>query len=42
LKKDLFRDFCDIFPDKFINKTNGVTTRRWILAANPHLAELYT
>jgi len=42
LKKNLFRDFCEIFPDKFINKTNGVTTRRWILCANPHLAELYT
>ena len=42
LKKDLFHEFCDIFPGKFINKTNGVTTRRWILGANPHLAELYT
>lgn len=42
LQKNLFKDFCDIFPNKFVNKTNGVTTRRWILAANPRLADLYT
>lgn len=42
LKKNLFKDFHEVFPDKFINKTNGVTTRRWILCANPRLAELYT
>ena len=38
LKKTLFNDFCEIFPNKFVNVTNGVTTRRWILCANPLLA----
>ena len=42
LKKTLFKDFYEVFPNKFINVTNGVTTRRWILCANPMLAELYT
>jgi starch phosphorylase len=41
LKQDLFKDFHEVFPDKFINKTNGVTTRRWVLCANPRLADLY-
>lgn len=30
-----------MFPKKFVNITNGVTTRRWILCANPLLANLY-
>ena len=42
LKQTLFKDFYEIFPNKFINVTNGVTTRRWILCANPLLSELYT
>lgn len=42
LKKTLFSDFVDIFPEKFINITNGVTIRRWVLCANPRLSELYT
>lgn len=42
LKTTLFKDFYDFFPTKFINMTNGVTTRRWILGANPLLANLYT
>ena len=42
VKQTLFKDFYDIFPHKFVNVTNGVTTRRWILCANPLLAELYT
>lgn len=42
LKQDLFKDFHEVFPDKFINKTNGVTTRRWVLLANPRMAELYS
>lgn len=42
LKSNLFKDFCEIFPGKFINKTNGVTTRRWVVGCNPRLAELYT
>ncbi|MBD3224565.1 MAG: glycogen/starch/alpha-glucan family phosphorylase [Caldithrix sp.] len=40
IKKDIFRDFHDIWPDKFNNKTNGITQRRWLKLANPLLAEL--
>lgn len=42
LKTTLFKDFVDIFPNKFINITNGVTTRRWLACCNPLLAELYS
>ncbi len=42
LKHDLFRDFYELFPEKFSNKTNGVTPRRWILLANPKLTLLIT
>lgn len=40
LKERIFKDFVDFWPDKFSNKTNGVTQRRWLLLANPRLAEL--
>lgn len=40
LKQNLLRDFYELFPDKFHNVTNGVTMRRWLLLANPKLAEL--
>ena len=36
----LFRDFADLWPEKFNNKTNGVTQRRWLAACNPELATL--
>lgn len=42
LKKDLFRDFYEMYPDKFNNKTNGITQRRWLKMANPGLASLIT
>ncbi len=40
LVQDLFRDFYELWPHKFNNKTNGVTPRRWIAHANPGLTEL--
>ncbi|TMA28618.1 MAG: glycogen/starch/alpha-glucan phosphorylase [Deltaproteobacteria bacterium] len=42
LKADLLRDFHEMWPERFNNKTNGVTPRRWLLTANPPLAEAIT
>jgi starch phosphorylase len=42
LKKDTLRDFAKLWPEKFYNKTNGVTPRRWILLSNPKLSSLIT
>ena len=42
LKKDTLRDFAFLWPEKFYNKTNGVTPRRWILLSNPKLSKLIT
>jgi starch phosphorylase len=39
LKTNLFKDFYELFPEKFVNITNGVTQRRWLLNANPLLAD---
>ena len=36
----MFPEFNKIFPEKFQNKTNGITPRRWLLSANPKLADL--
>jgi glycogen phosphorylase len=38
LRAETVRDLAEIFPERFNNKTNGVTPRRWLLAANPALA----
>lgn len=40
LQEGLFRDFYEMWPDKFNNKTNGVTPRRWLAFCNPGLANL--
>lgn len=40
LTKGLFSDFYALWPEKFSNKTNGVTPRRWLAWANPHLSSL--
>ncbi len=42
LTEGLFRDFAELWPAKFNNKTNGVTQRRWLAACNPGLASLIT
>ncbi|MBK9518083.1 MAG: glycogen/starch/alpha-glucan phosphorylase [Anaeromyxobacter sp.] len=42
LKAHLFHDFDRLWPEKFNNKTNGVTPRRWLLASNPELARTLT
>jgi len=40
LKGKLMKDFADLYPQKFNNKTNGITPRRWLLGCNPELAKL--
>jgi starch phosphorylase len=40
LKQGLFRDFHEFWPTRFNNKTNGVTPRRWLAAANPGLRDV--
>ncbi|MFH0984052.1 MAG: glycogen/starch/alpha-glucan phosphorylase, partial [Candidatus Omnitrophota bacterium] len=42
LKEQLFKDFYEVFPEKFNNKTNGITHRRWLMKANHPLADLIT
>jgi starch phosphorylase len=42
IKKHLFKDFYEIYPDKFTNKTNGITPRRWLRQSNRELSELIT
>ena len=42
LKESVFKDFHEIFPEKFNNKTNGITQRRWLKSCNPKLADVIT
>lgn len=42
LRSRVLRDFAEMYPERFNNKTNGVTPRRWLLMANPPLARLIT
>ena len=40
LKQTVLRDFYELYPEKFCNKTNGVTPRRWMVLSNPRLTRL--
>ena len=42
LRESVLHDFDALFPERISNKTNGITQRRWLLAANPRLAALVT
>ena len=42
LKQDVLRDFYEMYPEKFNNKTNGVTPRRFMALSNPRLTDLIT
>ncbi len=40
LKETVLSDFYELFPERFCNKTNGVTPRRWMVLSNPRLTQL--
>jgi len=40
IKTDIFKDFYELTPEKFQNKTNGITPRRWLLLCNPGLSDV--
>ena len=42
LKNTELKEWNELYPEKFLNKTNGITQRRWLLKANPELAALIT
>jgi starch phosphorylase len=42
VKNTILKDFCDLWPEKFHNVTNGVTPRRFVVVSNPRLAALLT
>jgi starch phosphorylase len=39
MTQSIFADFAKVFPDRFTNKTNGITPRRWLSQANPAAVE---
>ncbi len=40
IKTSIFKDFADVYPQKFTNVTNGIAHRRWLCQSNPELCEL--
>ena len=42
LRTTTVKDLAELFPERFNNKTNGVTPRRWLLLSNPALADIIT
>ena len=42
LVRDVLRDFHDLYPERFLNVTNGVTPRRWVVVSNPSLSGVIT
>lgn len=42
IKADTLKDWYELYPEKFFNETNGITQRRWLLLANPSLADFIT
>lgn len=42
LKNTVFKDYYELFPERFVNVTNGVTQRRWLLHSNPGLSKFIT
>lgn len=42
MKKTVFHDFHELYPEKFLNVTSGVSPRRWIVLSNPRLSDLIT
>lgn len=42
LKSELFADYVSLWPSKFQNKTNGITSRRWLRFCNPELSAVIT
>ena len=42
IKNSIFKDFNDVWPEKFTNVTNGIAHRRWLCQSNPELSELLT
>ena len=42
VKSTILKDFYELWPEKFSNKTNGVTPRRWMVLSNPRMSQLIT
>jgi glycogen phosphorylase len=42
MRKHVFREFAEVYPDRFLNVTNGIAVRRWLKQSNPGLSALLT